>query len=165
MRILSAEKVSITRVKRRGDWVPYWKDENIDVLIRERERLCADRMANNTDANRLRFTEICHSVEEEISSCRHKKWAEFCEKLVSRRFSQHWKVIKTLNTKTTLGKVNLKSNIISLSSRNATTNKETVLMLAEHYETKSKLDFNASDKKLLKAYRNSIKFSRNYHFH
>ncbi|GFS88697.1 hypothetical protein NPIL_164171 [Nephila pilipes] len=110
----------------------------------------------------MRFTKICQSVEEEISSCKGKKWVEFCEKLDPRKISQHWRVIKTLNNETTLGKVHLQSNTISLSGRNAAINIETALMLAEHYETKSKLNFNANDKKLLKAYRNSMKFSRNY---
>ncbi|GFS42035.1 hypothetical protein NPIL_380921 [Nephila pilipes] len=150
------------RVKRRDDWVPCRKDANIDALIQESDKLYADLMANNTDTNRLRFTEISHSFEEEIFSYKRKKWAEFCEKLDPRRISQHWKVIKTLNNQTTLGKFNLQSNTIFLSGRNATTNKETALMPTEHYETKSKLDFIANYKKLLKVYRNSMKFSRNY---
>ncbi|GFT10436.1 hypothetical protein NPIL_284061 [Nephila pilipes] len=86
MRILSAAKVSISRIKR-DDWVSYWKDANIDALIHEHDKLCVVLMANNTDTIRLRFTEICHRVEEKISSCKRKKWAEFCEKLDPRRIS------------------------------------------------------------------------------
>ncbi|GFS79971.1 hypothetical protein TNCV_751051 [Trichonephila clavipes] len=36
--INAAAKRSIPRVKRRNDWVPFWKDTNIENLINERDK-------------------------------------------------------------------------------------------------------------------------------
>ncbi|GFV16842.1 zinc finger MYM-type protein 1 [Trichonephila clavipes] len=95
--INAAAKRSIPRVKRRKDWVPFWKDTNIENLIKERDKLSTELQKNNTETNRIRFTNLCHKVEEAISSCKCKKWTEFCETLDPQKISQHWKVIKTLN--------------------------------------------------------------------
>ncbi|GFT12464.1 hypothetical protein NPIL_203931, partial [Nephila pilipes] len=147
---------------------PSWGSLILDSKGSQIEDLLCDidfSILNNKENTYLSKTKGTSSALDNsahfLPSCKGKKWAEFCEKLDPRRISQHWKVIKTLNNQPTLGKVNLQSNTISLSGRNAATNKETAQMLAEHYETKSKLDFNANDKILLKAHRNSMKFSRN----
>ncbi|GFV11183.1 reverse transcriptase domain-containing protein [Trichonephila clavipes] len=87
--------------KRRNDWVPFWKDTNIENLINERDKLSTELQKNNTETNRIRFTNLCHEVEEVISSCKRKKWTEFCETLDPQKISQHWKVIKTLNNQST----------------------------------------------------------------
>ncbi|GFV48797.1 hypothetical protein TNCV_3705281 [Trichonephila clavipes] len=94
--INAAAKRSIPRVKRRNGWVPFWKDTNIENLISERDKLSTEFQKNNTETNRIRFTNLCHEVEEVISSCKRKKWTEFCENLDPPKISQHWKVIKTL---------------------------------------------------------------------
>ncbi|GFS56802.1 reverse transcriptase domain-containing protein [Trichonephila clavipes] len=99
--INAAAKRSIPRVKRRNDWVPFWKDTNIENLINERDKLSTELQKNNTETNRIRFTNLCHEVEEVISSCKRKKWTEFCETLDPQKISQHWKVIKTLNNQST----------------------------------------------------------------
>ncbi|GFX16893.1 reverse transcriptase domain-containing protein [Trichonephila clavipes] len=117
---------------------------------------------NNTETNRIRFTNLCHEVEEVISSCKRKKWTEFCETLDPQKISQHWKVIKTLNNQSTHQKADIPTNIISSSGRDAATNKETASLLAKHYENKSKLTFNANDRKLLRTYRKTIQDSKRY---
>ncbi|GFW33685.1 hypothetical protein TNCV_2212171 [Trichonephila clavipes] len=70
--INAAAKRSIPRVKRRNDWVPFWKDTNIENLINERDKLSTELQKNNTETNRIRFTNLCHEVEEVISSCKRK---------------------------------------------------------------------------------------------
>ncbi|GFX20633.1 reverse transcriptase domain-containing protein [Trichonephila clavipes] len=135
--INAAAKRSIPRVKRRNDWVPFWKDTNIENLINERDKLSTELQKNNTETNRIRFTNLCHEVEEVISSCKRKKWTEFCETLDPQKISQHWKVIKTLNNQSTHQKADIPTNIISSSGRDAATNKETASLLAKHYENKS----------------------------
>ncbi|GFX78463.1 reverse transcriptase domain-containing protein [Trichonephila clavipes] len=60
----AAVKRSIPRVKRRDDWVPFWKDTNIENLINERDKLSTELQKNNTERNRIRFTDLCHEVEE-----------------------------------------------------------------------------------------------------
>ncbi|GFV12552.1 reverse transcriptase domain-containing protein [Trichonephila clavipes] len=147
--INAVAKRSIPRVKRRDDWVPYWKDTNIENLINERDKLSTELQKNNAETNRIRFTNLCHEVEEMISSCKRKKWTEFCETLDPQKISQHWKVIKTLKNQSTHQKADLLTNIISSSGRDAATNKETAFLLAKHYENKSKLTFNANDRELL----------------
>ncbi|GFS52155.1 reverse transcriptase domain-containing protein [Trichonephila clavipes] len=117
---------------------------------------------NNTETNRIRFTNLCHEVEEVISSCKRKKWTEFCESLDPQKISQHWKVIKTLNNQSTYQKADLLTNIISSSGRNAATSKETASLLAKHYENKSKLTFNANDRKLLRTYKKTIQDLKRY---
>ncbi|GFW72712.1 RNA-directed DNA polymerase from mobile element jockey [Trichonephila clavipes] len=136
--INAAAKRSIPRVKRRNDWVPFWKDTNIENLINERDKLSTELQKNNTETNRIRFTNLCHEVEE------------------------HWKVIKTLNNQSTHQKADIPTNIISSSGRDAATNKETASLLAKHYEKKSKLTFNANDRKLLRTYRKTIQDSKRY---
>ncbi|GFS88498.1 RNA-directed DNA polymerase from mobile element jockey [Trichonephila clavipes] len=160
--INAAAKRSIPRVKRRNDWVPFWKDTNIENLINERDKLSTELQKNNTETNRIRFTNLCHEVEEVISSCKRKKWTEFCETLDPQKISQHWKVIKTLNNQSTHQKADILTNIISSSGRDAATNKETASLLAKHYENKSKLTFNANDRKLLRTYRKTIQDSKRY---
>ncbi|GFX71631.1 reverse transcriptase domain-containing protein [Trichonephila clavipes] len=91
-----------------------------------------------------------------------KKWTEFCETLDPQKISQHWKVIKTLNNQSTHQKADILTNIISSSGRDAATNKETASLLAKHYENKSKLSFNANDRKLLRTYRKTIQDSKRY---
>ncbi|GFW54182.1 reverse transcriptase domain-containing protein [Trichonephila clavipes] len=59
-------------------------------------------------------------------------------------------------------KADLLTNIISSSGRDAATNKETASLLAKHYENKSKLTFNANDRKLLRTYRKTIQDSKRY---
>ncbi|GFS67637.1 hypothetical protein TNCV_4363311 [Trichonephila clavipes] len=76
--------------------------------------------------------------------------------------AQHWKVIKTLNNQSKHQKADLLTNIISSSGRDAATNKETASLLAKHYENKSKLTFNANDRKLLRTYRKTIQDSKRY---
>ncbi|GFT09084.1 reverse transcriptase domain-containing protein [Trichonephila clavipes] len=105
---------------------------------------------------------LCHEVEEVISSCKRKKWTEFCVTLDPPKISQHWKVIKTLNNQSTHQKADIPTNIISSSGRDAATNKETASLLAKHYENKSKLTFNANDRKLLRTYRKTIQDSKRY---
>ncbi|GFX83918.1 hypothetical protein TNCV_4286381 [Trichonephila clavipes] len=78
------------------------------------------------------------------------------------KISQHWKVIKTLNNQSTHQTADLLTNIISSSGRDAATNKETVSLLAKHYENKIKLTFNANDRKLLLTYRKTIQDSKRY---
>ncbi|GFV23305.1 reverse transcriptase domain-containing protein [Trichonephila clavipes] len=114
----------------------------------------------NTDTNRIRFTNLCHDVEEVISSCKRKKWTEFCETLDPQKISQHWKVIKTLNNQSTHQEADLLTNTISSSGRDAAPNKETASLLAKHYENKGKLTFNANDSKLLRIYRKTIQDSK-----
>ncbi|GFX57752.1 reverse transcriptase domain-containing protein [Trichonephila clavipes] len=160
--INAAAKRSIPRVKRRNDWVPFWKDTNIENLINERDKLSTELQKNNTETNRIRFTNLCHEVEEVISSCKRNKWTEFCETLDPQKISQHWKVIKTLNNQSTHQKSDIPTNIISSSGRDAATNKETASLLAKHYENKSKLTFNANDRKLLRTYRKTIQDSKRY---
>ncbi|GFW86435.1 reverse transcriptase domain-containing protein [Trichonephila clavipes] len=160
--INAAAKHFIPRVKRRNDWVPFWKDTNIENLINERDKLSTELQKNNTETNRIRFTNLCHKVEEVIFSCKRKKWTEFCETLDPQKISQHWKVIKTLNNQPTYQKADLLTNIISSSERDAATNKETASLLAKHYENKSKLTFNANDRKLLRTYRKTIQDSKRY---
>ncbi|GFV92990.1 RNA-directed DNA polymerase from mobile element jockey [Trichonephila clavipes] len=160
--INAAAKRSIPRVKRRNDWVPFWKDTNIENLINERDKLSAELQKNNTETNKIRLTNLCHEVEEVISSCKRKKWTEFCETLDPPKISQHWKVIKTLNNHSTHQKADILTNIISSSGRDAATNKETASLLAKHYENKSKLTFNANDRKLLRTYRKTIQDSKRY---
>ncbi|GFT15013.1 RNA-directed DNA polymerase from mobile element jockey [Trichonephila clavipes] len=160
--INAAAKRSIPRVKRRNDWVPFWKDTNIENLINERDKLSTELQKNNTETNRLRFTNLCHEVEEVISSCKRKKWTEFCETLDPQKISQYWKVIKTLNNQSTHQKADILTNIISSSGRDAATNKETASLLAKHYENKSKLTFNANDRKLLRTYRKTIQDTKRY---
>ncbi|GFX82387.1 reverse transcriptase domain-containing protein [Trichonephila clavipes] len=158
--INAAAKRSIPRVKRRDDWVPFWKDTNIENLINERDKLSTELQKKNTETNRIRFTNLCHEVEEVISSCKSKKWTEFYETLDPQKISQHWKVIKTLNNQSTHQKADLLTKIISSSGRDAATNKETVSLLAKHFENKSKLTFNANDRKLLRTYRKTIQDSK-----
>ncbi|GFV72796.1 reverse transcriptase domain-containing protein [Trichonephila clavipes] len=160
--INAAAKRSIPRVKRRNDWVPFWKDTNIENLINERDKLSTKLQKNNTETNRIRFTNLCHEVEEVISSCKRKKWTEFCETLDPQKIFQHWKVIKTLNNQSTHQKADILTNIISSSGRDAATNKETASLLAKHYENESKLTFNANDSKLLRTYRKTIQDSKRY---
>ncbi|GFY25460.1 RNA-directed DNA polymerase from mobile element jockey [Trichonephila clavipes] len=136
--INAAAKRSIPRVKRRNDWVPFWKDTNIENLINERDKLSTELQKKNTETNRIRFTNLCHEVEE------------------------HWKVIKTLNNQSTHQKADIPTNIISSSGRDAATNKETASLLAKHYENKSKLTFNANDRNLLRTYRKTIQDSKRY---
>ncbi|GFW40736.1 retrovirus-related Pol polyprotein from transposon opus [Trichonephila clavipes] len=159
--INAAAKRSIPRVKRRNNWVPFWKDTNIKNLINERDKLSTELQKNNTETNRIRFRNLCHEVEEVIS-CKRKKWTEFCETLDPQKISQHWKVIKTLNNQSTHQEADLLTNIISSSGRDAATNKETASLLAKHYENKSKLTFNANDRKLLRTYRKTIQDSKRY---
>ncbi|GFW12675.1 RNA-directed DNA polymerase from mobile element jockey [Trichonephila clavipes] len=135
--INAAAKRSIPRVKRRNDWVPFWKDTNIENLINERDKLSTE-LQKNTEKNRIRFTNLCHEVEE------------------------HWEVIKTLNNQSTHQKADILTNIISSSGRDAATNKETASLLAKPYENKSKLTFNANDRKLLRTYRKTIQDSKRY---
>ncbi|GFV00205.1 reverse transcriptase domain-containing protein [Trichonephila clavipes] len=160
--INAAAKRSILRVKRRNDWVPFWKDTNIENLINERDKLSTELQKNNTETNRIRSTNLCHEVEDVISFCKRKKWTEFCETLDLPKISQHWKVIKTLNNQSTHQEADLLTNIISSSGRDAATNKETASLLAKHYENKSKLSFNANDRKLLRTYRKTIQDSKRY---
>ncbi|GFV73581.1 RNA-directed DNA polymerase from mobile element jockey [Trichonephila clavipes] len=160
--INAAAKRSIPRVKRRNDWVPFWKDTKIENLINERDKLSTELQKNNTETNRIRFTNLCHEVEEVISSCKRKNWTEFCETLDPQKISQHWKIIKTLNNQSTHQKADILTNIISSSGRDAATNKETASLLAKHYENKSKLTFNANDRKLLRTYRKTIQDSKRY---
>ncbi|GFV25164.1 reverse transcriptase domain-containing protein [Trichonephila clavipes] len=162
LHINEAAKRSIPRVKRRNDWVPFWKDTNIENLINKRDKLSTELQKNNTETNRIRFTNLCHEVEQVISSCKRKKWTEFCETLDPPKISQHWKVIKTLNNQSTHQKAELLTNIISSSGRDAATNKETASLLAKHYENKSKITFNANDRKLLRTYRKTIQDSKRY---
>ncbi|GFX84227.1 hypothetical protein TNCV_3975741 [Trichonephila clavipes] len=56
--INAAAKRSIPRVKRRNDWVPFWKDTNIENLINERDKLSTELQKNNTETNRIRFTKL-----------------------------------------------------------------------------------------------------------
>ncbi|GFW28997.1 hypothetical protein TNCV_2355551 [Trichonephila clavipes] len=56
--INAAAKRSIPRVKRRNDWVPFWKDTNIENLINERDKLSTELQKNNTESNRIRFTNL-----------------------------------------------------------------------------------------------------------
>ncbi|GFW91902.1 RNA-directed DNA polymerase from mobile element jockey [Trichonephila clavipes] len=160
--INAAAKRSIPRIKRRNDWVMFWKDTNIENLINERDKLSTELQKNNTETNRIRFTNLCHGVEEVISSCKRKKWTEFCKTLDPQKISQHWKVIKTLNNLSTHQKADILTNIISSSVRDAATNKETASLLAKHFENKSKLPFNANDRKLLLTYRKTIQDSKRY---
>ncbi|GFY22948.1 reverse transcriptase domain-containing protein [Trichonephila clavipes] len=134
----AAAKRSIPRFKRRNDWVPFWKNTNIENLINERDKLSTELQENNTETNRLRFTNLCHEVED------------------------HWKVIKTLNNQSTHLKADILTNIISSCGRDVATNKETASLLAKHYENKSKLTFNANDRKLLRTYRKTIQDSKRY---
>ncbi|GFW00919.1 reverse transcriptase domain-containing protein [Trichonephila clavipes] len=62
--INAAAKRSIPRVKRRNDWVPFWKDTNIENLINERDKLSTELQKNNTETNRIRITNLCHEVKE-----------------------------------------------------------------------------------------------------
>ncbi|GFT70775.1 reverse transcriptase domain-containing protein [Trichonephila clavipes] len=109
--INAAAKRSIPRVKRRNDWVPFWKDTNIEKLINERDKLSTELQKNNTETSRIRFTNLCHEVEVK---------------------------------------------------RDAATKKQTASLLAKHYENKSKLTFNANDRKLLRTYRKTIQDSKRY---
>ncbi|GFW90374.1 hypothetical protein TNCV_3509221 [Trichonephila clavipes] len=94
--INAAAKRSIPRVKRRNDWVPFWKDTNIENLINERDKLSTELQKNNTETNRIRFTNLCHEVEEVISSCKRKKWTEFCETLDPQKYLSIGKSSKLL---------------------------------------------------------------------
>ncbi|GFW48630.1 reverse transcriptase domain-containing protein [Trichonephila clavipes] len=94
--IIAAEKRSIPRVKRRDDWVPFWKDTNIENLINERDKLSTELQKKNTETNRIRFTILCHEVEEVISSCKRKKWSEFCETLDPKKYLSIGKSSKLL---------------------------------------------------------------------
>ncbi|GFY51020.1 reverse transcriptase domain-containing protein [Trichonephila inaurata madagascariensis] len=93
-------KLSIPRRKRRNDWMPYWKDHNIDALIHERDSACND-LENNNVENRRKFDDICHKAEEEIAACKREKLADFCGILDPRKDSQHWNVINVLNSRST----------------------------------------------------------------
>ncbi|GFW44338.1 reverse transcriptase domain-containing protein [Trichonephila clavipes] len=94
--INAAAKRSIPRVKRRNDWVPFWKDTNIENLINERDKLSTELQMNNTETNRIRFTNLCHEVEEVISSCKRKNWTEFCETLDPKKYLSIGKSSKLL---------------------------------------------------------------------
>ncbi|GFT41800.1 reverse transcriptase domain-containing protein [Trichonephila clavipes] len=109
----AAAKRSIPRVKRRDDWVPFWKDTNIENLINERDKLSPELQKNNTETNRIRFTNLCHEVD-------------------------------------------------FLLQADAATNKETASLLVKRDENKSKLTFNANDRKLLRTYRKTIQDSKRY---
>ncbi|GFU22693.1 hypothetical protein TNCV_762711 [Trichonephila clavipes] len=79
--INAASKRSIPTVKRIDDWIPFWKDTNIENLINERDKLSTELQKKNTETNRTRFTNLCHEVQEVIFSCNRKKSTEFCETL------------------------------------------------------------------------------------
>ncbi|GFV17623.1 reverse transcriptase domain-containing protein [Trichonephila clavipes] len=98
-----------------------------------------------------------HTLDERLQS-----FALHINAAAKHSIPRHWKVIKTLNKQSTHQKADLLTNIISSSGRDAATNKETASLLAKHYENKSKLTFNANDRKLLRTYRKTIQDSKRY---
>ncbi|GFY59879.1 reverse transcriptase domain-containing protein [Trichonephila inaurata madagascariensis] len=160
--VQKAAKLSIPRRKRRNDWMPYWKDHNIDALIHERDSACNDLEKNNNIENRRKFTDICREVEEEIAAYKREKWADFCGRLDLRKDSQHWNVIKVLNNRSTQVNNRPTSNIIVSNGHKSKTDLEAANLLATHYEQARKLSFQNSDKKQKKAYKQVLQQNKSY---
>ncbi|GFY39610.1 a disintegrin and metalloproteinase with thrombospondin motifs 9 [Trichonephila inaurata madagascariensis] len=160
--MIKAAQLSIPRRKRRNDWVPYWKDHNIEALIHERDSACNDLEKNNNIENRRKFVDICHKVEEEIAAYKREKWADFCGILDPRKDSQHWNVIKVLKSRSTQVNNRPTSNIIVSNGHKSKTDLEAANLLATNYQQASKLSFQNSDKKQKKACKQVLQQNKSY---
>ncbi|GFW34750.1 hypothetical protein TNCV_953781 [Trichonephila clavipes] len=84
--------------KEKNNCVPYWRDHNIDELMRERDVARHELEKNNSDENRRNLIDISRKVEDEIAACKRSKWIDLCERLDPRKNYPHWRVINVLNT-------------------------------------------------------------------
>ncbi|GIY04788.1 hypothetical protein CDAR_248491 [Caerostris darwini] len=93
------------------------------------------------------LVDISHKVEEQISVCKQKKWAELCSSLNPRKGTfQYWNLIKILNNSSNSSQMNPQSNVLAIDDEHARTNIEAANMLAKQYEKTSKLMFSADDR-------------------
>ncbi|KAG8196539.1 hypothetical protein JTE90_003556 [Oedothorax gibbosus] len=79
--ITLAAKKNIPRGKRKKHWIPFWKEAEIDTLIKERDDAHDHMKINNTAENRAKLCELSKRVEEKIAECKRQKWSEFCSTL------------------------------------------------------------------------------------
>ncbi|GIY51512.1 reverse transcriptase domain-containing protein [Caerostris darwini] len=83
--IRNAAKHHIPRGKRKDSWIPFWKDQNTEELIHEKDSISQKLQVNNNEELRRKLVEISHKVEDQISVCKQKKWAELCSSLDPRK--------------------------------------------------------------------------------
>ncbi|GFQ69368.1 hypothetical protein TNCT_203671 [Trichonephila clavata] len=56
--VQKAAKASIPRGRRKNNWMSYWRDHNIDELIRERDAASHELEKNNKDETRRNLIDI-----------------------------------------------------------------------------------------------------------
>lgn len=156
-----AAKHHIPRGKRRANWIPFWRDHNIEKLINERDSISQELMRNNSDELRNKLIAASNRVEKEISTCKQEKWTELCSRLDPRNgTSQYWNLLKVLNNSKNCTQEQVRTNVLTARNVDARTNRETANMLAKHYENASKLSYNSEDRKLLKTSKSIIKLNK-----
>ncbi|GIY16535.1 dmX-like protein 2, partial [Caerostris extrusa] len=79
--IRNAAKHHIPKGKPKDSWITFWKDQNTEELIHERDSISQKLQMNSNEEHRCKLVEISHKVEEQISVCKQKKWAELCSSL------------------------------------------------------------------------------------
>ncbi|GIY26522.1 reverse transcriptase domain-containing protein [Caerostris darwini] len=155
--IRNAAKHHIPRGKRKDSWIPFWKDQNTEELIHEKDSISQKLQVNNNEELRRKLVEISHKVEDQISVCKQKKWAELCSSLDPRkRTSQYGNLIKILTNSSNSNQMNPQSNVLAINDEHARTNIEAAKMLAKQYEKTSKLMFSADDRSQYKTYKSII---------
>ncbi|GIY47554.1 hypothetical protein CEXT_167151 [Caerostris extrusa] len=139
----------------------FCKDQNIEELIHERDSISQNLQENNNEELKCKLVEISHKIEEQISVCKQKKWAELCSSLDPRKgTSQYWNLIKILNNSSNSSKMNPQSNVLAIDDEHARTNIEAANMLANQYEKTSKLMFSADDRSRYKIYKSIIEHNK-----
>ncbi|GFY51923.1 hypothetical protein TNIN_217271 [Trichonephila inaurata madagascariensis] len=67
--------------KRRNDCIPFWRDNNIEELIHERDQLGKELQNNNCEHLRCKLIEASHRVEEVISASKQGNGVSFAANL------------------------------------------------------------------------------------
>ncbi|GIY49402.1 hypothetical protein CEXT_28001 [Caerostris extrusa] len=71
--IRKCSKTPHPKRKAEGQLVPFWKDQNIEELIHERDSISQKLQVNNNEELRRKLVEVSHKVEDQISVCKQKK--------------------------------------------------------------------------------------------
>ncbi|GIY17123.1 reverse transcriptase domain-containing protein [Caerostris extrusa] len=70
--IRNAAKHHIPRGKRKNSWIPFWKDQNIEELIHERNSINQKLQVNNNEELRRKLVEISHKLKIKSLSASRK---------------------------------------------------------------------------------------------
>ncbi|HBK71542.1 MAG TPA: hypothetical protein DDZ39_07810, partial [Flavobacteriaceae bacterium] len=143
--IQHAARKSVPRGKRRHNWIPNWKNENIGKLLKERDQLQKTIIENGKTENAEKIGQLSKEIEEKIATSKLEIWKETCQNIGNEQEGKLWKLLKNIEGEQ--GNTDRTTNIIENNCSQAKNDKEAAEMLAKYYSSKSRLPYNAEDKK------------------